>query len=72
MFNFSIMIADEDHIDEYCNDIAFQIRNGVATMPLFCFTLNPEGDPVIDKAELCSSVYKKYKEKLKVEPVYHQ
>jgi len=30
MLNFSIMAPNEDHIDEICNDIAYQINSGVA------------------------------------------
>ena len=64
MLNFSIMALNEDHIDEYCDDIAYQVKNGIATMPLFMFTLTPEGDPVIDKAALCCRKYEAYKKKL--------
>ena len=64
MLNFSIMTLDVEHIDEYCEDIAYQVKNGIATMPLFMFTLTPEGDPVIDKAELCCRKYETYKKKL--------
>ena len=64
MLNFSIMTLNEEHLDEYCEDIVDQVNRGIATMPLFCFTLTPEGNPVIDKAELCCRKYEKYKEKL--------
>ena len=64
MLNFSIMTLDEEHMDAYCEDIAYQVQNGIATMPLFMMTLTPEGDPVIDKAELCCRKYEKYKKKL--------
>ena len=64
MLNFSIMTLDEEHIDAYCEDIAYQVQNGIATMPLFMMSLTPEGDPVIDKAELCCRKYEKYKKKL--------
>lgn len=64
MLNFSIMALNEDHIDEICNDIAYQINSGVATMPLFCFTINPEGNPVIDKADILCGSYEKFKAKL--------
>jgi len=33
MLNFSIMTLDEEHIDEVCEDIAYQVQNGIATMP---------------------------------------
>ena len=64
MLNYSIMPLDGDHIEEYLPDIERQVREGVATMPLFKVTLTPEGDPAIDKAELCMQVYEKYKSAL--------
>jgi len=35
MLNFSIMTLDEEHMDAVCEDIAYQVKNGIATMPLF-------------------------------------
>ena len=64
MLNYSIMSLDEEHIDEFCADIEYQIKNNIATAPLFSMTLTPEGDPVIDKAAMYCEVYKKYKAKL--------
>jgi hypothetical protein len=64
MLNYTIMPLDEDHIDQYCQDIAGQVRSGVATMPLFSMTLTPEGDPTIDKADLFCATYEKYKARL--------
>ena len=64
MLNYSIMRLDPNHVDEYCEDIKFQIENGISTMPLFAMTLTPEGDPAIDKASLLCETYKKYKTKL--------
>lgn len=61
---YSIMRLDENHIDEYCEDIRRQYEMGVANCFLFQCTLVPEGTPPKDKAtELCL-VYDKYKEKL--------
>ena len=64
MLNYSIMSLNKEHVDEFCADIEYQVKNKIATMPLFCMTLTPEGDPTIDKADLLCSVYEKYKEKL--------
>ena len=64
MLNYSIMSLNAERIEDFCNDIEYQVKNGIATMPLFCMTLTPEGDPAIDKAELLCRVYEKYKEKL--------
>ena len=64
MLNYSIMRLDPDHVEEYCQDIKYQIENGISTMPLFAMTLTPEGDPAIDKAALLCETYKLYKERL--------
>ena len=64
MLSFSIMPLDEDHIEEYCEDIRFQVENGICSMPLFSMTLTPEGDPAIDKAEIYCGTYEKYKARL--------
>ncbi len=64
MFNFSIMRLDEAHLEGYCQDIAYQVTHGIASTPLFIMTLTPEGDPVIDKADMLCRVYEKYKARL--------
>ena len=64
MLNYSIMRLDEEHIEEYCKDIEYQVKNGICTMPLFSMTLTPEGDPAIDKADMLCATYEKYKAKL--------
>lgn len=61
---FTIMPLDVLHIEEICEDIRFQVENGIATMPLFKMTLTPEGNPVIDKATILCKKYKLFKEKL--------
>ncbi len=62
MLFFSIVsLSFEECFEECCNDIATQVKNGIATMPLFCATLVPEGTPTIDKPGMCCSKYRKYK-----------
>lgn len=63
MYNYSIISLDHmDNIDEVCQDIKEQYEKGVSSCALFCFKLVPEGDPLIDKAEiqgkntLCSAI----------------
>ena len=63
MLNFSIMSLNEDHIDQICDDIAYQVTSKIATMPLFSFTLTPEGIPTIDKADLLCNTYEKFKKR---------
>lgn len=64
MLNYSIMRLDKDHVEEYCQDIKYQLDNGISTMPLFAMTLTPEGDPAIDKASMLCETYVKYKSRL--------
>ena len=64
MLNFSIMSLDENHIEEICQDIEYQVKSGIATMPLFSFTLTPEGIPAIDKADMLCQKYEKFKQRL--------
>lgn len=65
MLNFSIMSFEhEEHLEEICEDIKAQVELGIATMPLFCSTLTPEGNPAIDKAGMCASKYLKFKKRL--------
>lgn len=64
MFNFSIMPLFPDKKMEICDDIEYQVRAGIATIPLFSVTLTPEGDPAIDKAQMCCEIYEEYKGEL--------
>ena len=64
MLNYTIMSLNQEHIEEICLDIEYQVKNKIATMPLFCMTLTPEGNPTIDKAGLLCEVYDKYKKRL--------
>lgn len=54
MFNYTIIPLDIEHVDEICEDIKFQYKNGIADCALFSMPLVPEGNPTIDKAtEFC-------------------
>lgn len=61
---YSIMPLNVDHADEICDDIERQYREGIATEALFCMTLTPEGNPVIDKAAILCEKYRVISEKL--------
>jgi len=53
-----------DHVEELCQDIKQQIEQGITTLPLFCMTLVPEGNPPVDKvSELCR-IYDMYRDRL--------
>lgn len=62
---YSVMYLDKEHIDEICDDIKSQYENGITTCVLFCMTLVPEGNPVVDKAAEMCAVYDLYRERLK-------
>lgn len=64
MYLFSIIKADVEHIDEICEDIKQQYEKGVCTCALFSFTLVPEGDPPIPKAEMMCEQFDMFKERL--------
>ena len=49
---YSIMPLDLEHTDEICADIKQQYEQGVATCVLFYCKLVPEGQPLINKAEI--------------------
>ena len=50
--------------NEICDDIKFQIENGIADCPLFNMTLVPEGNPPVDKAAAFCKKYRLFQEKL--------
>ena len=50
LYNYSVTHLKEDHFEERCQDIIDLVKRNVITMPLFCMTLVPEGNPVWDKA----------------------
>jgi len=64
MLLYSIMGLDIDHAGEICADICAQVERGVSTCPLFCMTLVPEGDPVVDKVGPMCEKYMIFRDKL--------
>ncbi len=69
LYNYGITPLFEDHFKERCDDIAWQVKNNVITMPLFIMILVPEGKPVWDKATKYARLYRKYSEALKKQKV---
>lgn len=63
-YNYTIVALDEEHVDEICEDIKYQYENNIADLALFEMPLSPEGNPVMDKAEMYLVVYDKFREKL--------
>ena len=64
MLNLSIMPLDTNHIDEICDDIIAQQRDGVSTHAMMMMKFNPEGTPPINKAEIECKKYDLFREKL--------
>ena len=65
MKKYSIIPLFVDHADEICQDIERQYDEDIATEALFSMTLTPEGDPVVNKAELLCEKFKIINDKLK-------
>ncbi len=61
---YSIMPLMTDHVKEICRDIERQYKDGIATEALLKMSLAPEGDPVVNKAELLCKQYDLFKEEL--------
>jgi len=64
LYSFSIMPLNLDYVDEICLDCKSQYETGVCSCVLFCMTLVPEGNPVVDKAEILCNKYDIFKKKL--------
>ena len=62
---YTIMPLDVAHMDEICEDIERQYKDGVATCALFMMTLVPEGNPTVDKAKLLCEKYDLFRNKLR-------
>ena len=69
MYNYSIMALDTAHLEEICQDIKEQYRQGVTDCALFCMTLMPEGTPPVPKAEQLCAQYDLFRERLEAEGV---
>lgn len=65
MKNYSIMPLLTDHVEEISQDVVAQYKNGTATLALFCMTMVPEGDPVIDKATLLCEKYVPFRDRIR-------
>ena len=61
---YTMMPLMKTHIDEMVDNIADQYERGIANEALFIMNLQPEGDPVADKAADFCKTYDIYAEKL--------
>ena len=59
MKKYSMMPLFDTNVDELIDDIERQYKDNVADEALFIMTLTPEGNPVINKAELLCQKYNK-------------
>lgn len=64
LYNYSVTPLKEDHFEERCKDIVELVKTNVISMPLFCMTLVPEGNPVIDKVGKMVKIYARYRDEL--------
>ena len=69
MYNYSIMALDTDHLEEICQDIKEQYRQGVTDCALFCMTLMPEGTPPVPKAAQFAQKYALFRDKLNAQGI---
>ena len=64
MLNLSITPLFKDHIDEICEDIIAQQRDGISDIAMFMMTLQPDSTPPVDKAAVQCALYDSYREQL--------
>ena len=68
---YTIMPLFADRVDEVCEDIKYQYKNGIANCALFSMTLVPEGNPPVNKAQVLCKKYDLFKTKLDLPNVIH-
>lgn len=61
---YSIIPLHDEHVDEICEDVERQYRDGIADEALFLMTLTPEGNPVIDKAAILCEKYRAFSQNM--------
>ena len=71
MLNLSIVSLNTDHIDEVCESIIQQHKDGVLTHAMFIMYFSPEGNPPINRAEQFCAKYDLFRERLDKAGVKH-
>jgi len=61
---FTVIPLLTEFADDLCDNVAEQIKNGVADHAIFMMPLAPEGIPAIDKAKVFCEKFAIIKEKL--------
>ena len=64
MLNLSIMPLDVEHIEEVCQDIIEQQKNGVSTHAMMIMYFTPVGTPPVDRAAEYCKKYDLFRERL--------
>ena len=64
MQNYTIIPLDVEHVEEICLDIKEQYEKGISTCALFSMPLVPEGNPVINKAQIMCEKYDLFRDRL--------
>lgn len=62
--NLSIMTIDVDHVDEICQDVIRQQKEGVSSVAMFMMYFAPEGTPTVNKAEIQCKNFDLFRERL--------
>lgn len=65
MFLCGIMPLNIEYVDEICQDIRYQVENGIINYPMFMTQLVPEGIPPKDKASEEVEKYVIFRDKLR-------
>ena len=66
---YSVIPLLEDHFEERAADAIDQYKRRITSCPLYMMYLQPEGDPVWDKATPQCSLYRRYKKVLDAEGI---
>ena len=64
LYNYSVTPLADNEFEKRIEDIVSSVKRGAFSMPLFCLTLTPEGNPVWDKVGKMSKLYAKYRDAL--------
>ncbi|MBQ6823913.1 MAG: hypothetical protein IJP27_04615 [Clostridia bacterium] len=64
LYHYVVTPLKEDHFEERVADAVSLVERGISTLPLFCMTLVPEGDPVWDKVGPMAALYTRFRDAL--------
>ncbi len=67
MLNLSIMPLDAENMEQICEDVVAQQREGVSTHAMFMMKFAPEGTPPVDKAAQYCKVYDVFRRRIEAQ-----